>query len=67
MVTAVSNPNNAEEIIYAIDGLKLGGKHLEVAHKAGVFIAVTAPLSSEGVLIGVSMAFETGANTGIIL
>ncbi|CAG8833357.1 23579_t:CDS:2, partial [Racocetra persica] len=62
-VTPVSNPNNAEEIIYAIDGLKLGGKHLEVAHKAGVFIAVTAPLSSEGGLTGVSMAFETGANT----
>ncbi|CAG8479612.1 1104_t:CDS:10 [Racocetra fulgida] len=62
-VTPVSNPNNAEEIIYAIDGLKLGGKHLEVAHKAGVFTAVTAPLSSKGGLTGVSMAFETGANT----
>ncbi|CAG8677268.1 24161_t:CDS:10 [Cetraspora pellucida] len=62
-VTAVSDPNNAEGIIYAIDGLKLGGKHLEVAHKAGVFVAVTAPLSSEGVLTGVSMAFETGANS----
>ncbi|CAG8452698.1 10938_t:CDS:2, partial [Cetraspora pellucida] len=63
IVTAVSDPDNAEGIIYAIDGLKLGGKHLEVAHKAGVFVAVTAPLSSEGVLTGVSMAFETGANS----
>ncbi|CAG8508309.1 5040_t:CDS:2, partial [Scutellospora calospora] len=62
-VTAVSNSNNAEKIIYAIDGLKLGGKHLEAAYKAGLLTAVTAPLSSKGVLIGVSMAFETGASS----
>ncbi|CAG8620184.1 17089_t:CDS:10, partial [Gigaspora rosea] len=64
----VSNPDNAEGLIYAIDGLKLGGKHLEAAYKGGVFTAVTAPLSStsplssRGVFVGVSMAFETGAN-----
>ncbi|CAG8789749.1 12578_t:CDS:10 [Gigaspora margarita] len=63
MVTPVSNPNNAEGLIYAIDGLKLGGKHLEAAYKGGVFTAVTAPLSSQGVFVGVSMAFETGANS----
>ncbi|RIB18114.1 hypothetical protein C2G38_1967528 [Gigaspora rosea] len=63
----VSNPDNAEGLIYAIDGLKLGGKHLEAAYKGGVFTAVTAPLSStsplssRGVFVGVSMAFETGA------
>ncbi|CAG8638709.1 5039_t:CDS:10, partial [Dentiscutata erythropus] len=65
-VTAVSNPNNAEGIIYAIDGLKLGGKHLEVAYKAGVFTSVTPPLSNKGVFIGVSMAFETGASSATI-
>ncbi|CAG8494493.1 17429_t:CDS:10 [Gigaspora margarita] len=63
IVTAVSNPNDAEKIIYAIDGLKLGGKHLEVAYKAGILTAVTAPLSSKGVFIGVSMAFETDGNS----
>ncbi|CAG8725565.1 4624_t:CDS:2, partial [Dentiscutata erythropus] len=62
-VTAVSNPNDAEKIIYAIDGLKLGGKHLEAAYKAGILTAVTAPLSSKGVFIGVSMAFETGGSS----
>ncbi|CAG8482075.1 21322_t:CDS:10 [Gigaspora margarita] len=62
-VNPVSNPNNAEGLIYAIDGLKLGGKHLEAAYKAGVFTAVTAPLSSKGVFVGVSMAFETGASS----
>ncbi|CAG8468715.1 10937_t:CDS:2 [Dentiscutata heterogama] len=62
-VTAVSNPNDAEKIIYAIDGLKLGGKHLEAAYKAGILTAVTAPLASKGVFIGVSMAFETGASS----
>ncbi|CAG8508794.1 11049_t:CDS:2, partial [Scutellospora calospora] len=62
-VTAISNPNNAEGIIYAIDGLKFGGKHLEVAYKAGVSTAVTSPISSKGVFIGVSVAFETGAST----
>ncbi|KAF0559064.1 composite domain of metallo-dependent hydrolase [Gigaspora margarita] len=62
-VTPVSNPNNAEGLIYAIDGLKLGGKHLEAAYKGGVFTAVTAPLSFQGVFVGVSMAFETGASS----
>ncbi|CAG8628867.1 5910_t:CDS:10, partial [Cetraspora pellucida] len=66
IVTAVSNPNDAEKIIYAIDGLRLGGKHLEAAYKAGLLTAVTAPLSYEGVFIGVSMAFETGASSGTI-
>ncbi|CAG8468692.1 10936_t:CDS:2 [Dentiscutata heterogama] len=65
-VTAVSNPLNDAGIIYAIDGLKLGGKHLEAAYKAGVLTAVTPPLSNKGVFIGVSMAFETGASSATI-
>lgn len=47
-----------------MDGLKLGGKHLEVAYKAGVLTAITAPLSNGGVLAGISVAFKTGARTG---
>ncbi|CAG8612439.1 6286_t:CDS:2 [Racocetra fulgida] len=66
-VVPISNPHDVEDIIYAIDGLKLGGKHLEAAHKAGVLTAVTAPLSSKGVFMGVSMAFKTGASYNIPL
>ncbi|CAG8473141.1 12285_t:CDS:10 [Cetraspora pellucida] len=62
-VVPIINPDNVEDIIYAIDGLKLGGKHLETTYKAGVLTAVTAPLSSKSVFTGVSMAFKTGAGS----
>ncbi|CAG8843754.1 34842_t:CDS:2, partial [Racocetra persica] len=62
-VVPISNPYDVEDIIYAIDGLKLGGKQLEAAYKAGVLTAVTAPLSSKSVFTGVSMAFKTGARS----
>ncbi|CAG8837059.1 42949_t:CDS:10, partial [Gigaspora margarita] len=38
-VVPIRNPYDIEDIIYAIDGLKLGGKHLESAYKAGVLTA----------------------------
>ncbi|CAG8753021.1 7122_t:CDS:2, partial [Cetraspora pellucida] len=62
-VVPIINPDDVEDIIYAIDGLKLGGKHLETTYKAGVLTAVTAPLSSKSVFTGVSMAFKTGAGS----
>ncbi|RIB09352.1 hypothetical protein C2G38_2251437 [Gigaspora rosea] len=62
-VVPIRNPYDAEDMIYAIDGLKLGGKHLESAYKAGVLTAVTAPLSYKAVFTGISMAFKTGARS----
>ncbi|CAG8566817.1 1210_t:CDS:10 [Acaulospora colombiana] len=56
--------NDYNNVIHAVDGLKLGGKHLEVAYKAGVLTAVTSPLSRRGVVAGISVAFKTGAQTG---
>ncbi|KAK4704844.1 hypothetical protein P7C70_g1364, partial [Phenoliferia sp. Uapishka_3] len=46
--------------VRAIDGLGFGGKHLKVAHQAGVTKAVTAPLG-DGFFRGVSVAFRTNA------
>ncbi|CAG8574681.1 23878_t:CDS:10 [Dentiscutata erythropus] len=62
-VDPINNPNDVENIIYAVDGLKFGGKHLEAAYKAGVLTAVTAPLSSKSAITGVSIAFKTGARS----
>ncbi|CAG8803355.1 9629_t:CDS:10 [Gigaspora margarita] len=62
-VVPIRNPYDTEDIIYAIDGLKLGGKHLESAYKAGVLTAVTAPMSYKAVFAGISMAFKTGARS----
>ena len=62
----IRNPYDAEDMIYAIDGLKLGGKHLESAYKAGVLTAVTAPISYKAVFAGISMAFKTGARSSKI-
>ncbi|KAG9284078.1 hypothetical protein G9A89_022852 [Geosiphon pyriformis] len=63
IVASLSSPNDTHHIIHALDGLKLGGKHLDVAYKAGILTAVTAPLSRFGVVIGVSTAFKTGGIT----
>ncbi|CAG8704975.1 25012_t:CDS:10, partial [Gigaspora rosea] len=62
-VVPISNPYDSEDMIYAVDGLKLGGKHLESSYKAGVLTAVTAPLSYKAVFTGISMAFKTGARS----
>ncbi|CAG8467170.1 8979_t:CDS:10 [Ambispora gerdemannii] len=63
-VLSLSHPNDTDHLVYAIDGLKFGGRHLEEAYKAGILSAVTPPLSSEGVVNGISVAFKTG---GIIV
>ncbi|CAG8729257.1 38566_t:CDS:10 [Gigaspora margarita] len=62
-VVPINSPYDSEDIIYAIDGIKLGGKHLESAYKAGVLTAVTAPISSKSVFTGISMAFKTGVRS----
>ena len=49
-------------IIRAIDGLKLGTRHLEEAHKGGVLTAITAPMS-KNIVAGLSTAFKTGAES----
>lgn len=56
------DPTNPKHVIYAKDGLKFDGKHLERAQKAGILNLVTAPLSS-GFLQGVSVAFKSGGKS----
>ncbi|CDH60301.1 amidohydrolase family protein [Lichtheimia corymbifera JMRC:FSU:9682] len=51
-------------IIRAIDGLKLGTRHLEEAHKGGVLTAITAPMSNN-IVAGLSTAFKTGAKSSL--
>ncbi|RIA84710.1 hypothetical protein C1645_783560 [Glomus cerebriforme] len=60
----IVDPNSEDRVIKAIDGLKLGGKHLNVAYKAGVLTSITPPLS-RGVIDGISVAFKTGAHSVI--
>ncbi|KAG0357111.1 hypothetical protein BC939DRAFT_526591 [Gamsiella multidivaricata] len=48
------------DVVYAADGLKFGGLHMDEAYKAGILTAVTAPVSQH-VVQGVSVAFLTGA------
>ncbi|RUS31021.1 hypothetical protein BC938DRAFT_478605 [Jimgerdemannia flammicorona] len=50
------------DLIRAVDGLKLGTRHLEEAYKAGVLTAITAPVT-RGVIAGESVAFKTGAES----
>ncbi|CAG8526980.1 2810_t:CDS:10 [Acaulospora morrowiae] len=57
--------DDINHVIHAVDGLKLGGKHLEVAYRSGVLTAITSPLSYRGVITGISVAFKTGAQTVI--
>ncbi|OZJ07021.1 hypothetical protein BZG36_00014 [Bifiguratus adelaidae] len=54
----VSDPR---QVVYAVDGIKLGGRHLEEAYKGGVLTSITAPIGS-GLIKGVSTAFRTGAS-----
>ncbi|KAF9366937.1 hypothetical protein BGX34_000058 [Mortierella sp. NVP85] len=62
--TGSGTQNLNSEIVYAADGLKFGGVHMEEAYKAGVLTGVTAP-SSEHVVQGVSVAFSTGAKNAL--
>lgn len=57
-----SKSKDPKDIIFAADGIKLGTRHLEEAYKGGILTAITAPMSSN-VVIGVSAAFKTGADS----
>ena len=63
-VNSFKSPDHPERIIRAVDGLKLGGKHLEKAYKAGVLTIISPPMAYEGVLVGVSAAFKSAGNSG---
>lgn len=52
----------ANTILEAFDGLKVGGKKLEEARKGGVLTTISAPLS-QNIVMGVSVAFKTGAES----
>lgn len=61
-VAQSSTNTDPHAIIRAIDGLKLGTRHLEEAHKGGVLTAITAPMSNN-IVAGLSTAFKTGAKS----
>lgn len=54
------NPNS---IVEAVDGLKLGTKKLDEAYKGGVLTTISSPIS-KNIVIGVSAAFKTNADSG---
>jgi len=58
----INYPDSEDVVIKAIDGLKFGGKHLNVAYKAGVLTSITSP-SSLGIIEGISVAFKTGSHS----
>ncbi|CAG8532689.1 3998_t:CDS:10, partial [Paraglomus occultum] len=62
-VDSFKSPDHPERIIRAVDGLKLGGKHLEKAYKAGVLTIISPPMAHKGVLVGVSAAFKSAGNS----
>ncbi|CAG8630950.1 1203_t:CDS:2, partial [Paraglomus brasilianum] len=64
-VNSVKSPDHPERIIRAVDGLKLGGKHLEQAYKGGVLTVISPPMAQKGVLVGVSAAFKSAGNSVI--
>lgn len=53
---------DAKDIIQTVDGIKLSTRHLEEAYKGGILTAITAPMSNN-VVVGVSAAFKTGADS----
>ncbi|KAI8139957.1 hypothetical protein BJV82DRAFT_645934 [Fennellomyces sp. T-0311] len=56
----VKDPDLAQRITRAVDGLKLSSLHLQKAFKAGVTSSVSQPLIDSELLAGVSVAFRTG-------
>lgn len=57
-----SKSQDAKDIIETVDGIKLSTRHLEEAYKGGILTAITAPMSNN-VVVGVSAAFKTGADS----
>ncbi|KAI7851769.1 hypothetical protein BDC45DRAFT_571641 [Circinella umbellata] len=56
----VTSSGLAENIIRAVDGIKLNSLHLQKAFKAGVTSSVSQPFTNSELLAGVSVAFRTG-------
>ena len=54
--------HDPKDIVEAVDGIKLSTRHLEEAYRGGILSLVTAPMSNN-VVIGVSAAFKTGADS----
>lgn len=63
-IAPASSSQNPKSIIEAIDGLKLGTQKLEEAYKGGVLTTISAPMS-RNVVVGISTAFKTHADSGI--
>lgn len=57
-----SKSHDPKDIVEAVDGIKLGTRHLEEAYKGGILTAITAPMS-RNVIEGISAAFKTSADT----
>ncbi|GAN05479.1 amidohydrolase family protein [Mucor ambiguus] len=58
---AVRN-DNPKDLIRAVDGIKLGTQQLEAAYNGGILSVITAPMS-KNIVIGVSAAFKTHAES----
>ncbi|OZJ05153.1 hypothetical protein BZG36_02194 [Bifiguratus adelaidae] len=61
----VNDPNVDKKLARAIDGVKMGGLHLEKAYKAGVLTTITNPISFE-FFTGISAAFKTGGQNTVL-
>jgi hypothetical protein len=59
---SASTSRDARQIAETVDGIKLGTRHLGEAYKGGVLSSITAPISNN-VVIGISAAFKTGADS----
>ncbi|KAF7720797.1 hypothetical protein EC973_006073 [Apophysomyces ossiformis] len=57
-----STSHSPKDIVRAVDGIKLGTRHLEEAYKGGIVTAITAPVSQD-VVVGISTAFKTDADS----
>ncbi|KAL7309228.1 hypothetical protein PS15m_011333 [Mucor circinelloides] len=58
---AVRN-DNPKDLLRAVDGIKLGTHQLKAAYEGGILSVITAPMS-RNVVIGVSAAFRTHAES----
>ncbi|KAI8972060.1 hypothetical protein BDF20DRAFT_915791 [Mycotypha africana] len=59
----VTDPNLSKNIVRAVDGLKLGGLHLQKALKSGVTKVISQPQVDGDLLAGVSVTFRTGSES----
>ncbi|KAI9472362.1 MAG: hypothetical protein EXX96DRAFT_583784 [Benjaminiella poitrasii] len=60
---SATKSTDPDALVAAADGLKFDTRHLQEAYRGGVLTAITAPLSSNNVVVGLSTAFKTGAHS----